>query len=173
MPEIISDQQFIEFYDENIDKIYRFIYFRAPGKQEAQDLASEVFLKAWQYIADGNEVENLRALLYQVARNALTDYYRDKNRRALSLDEVRTADDPKQNLVENPESIIKVIDDNLGLERIKKALKNIKEEYQEVIILRYLNDYSLQEVAELMDKSYGAVRVLVNRSLRALKRELL
>lgn len=172
MPEIVTDQQFLEFYDENIGKIYRFIYFRVSGKQEAQDLTSDVFLKAWQYVADGNKVENLRALLYQVARNSLIDHYRDKDRKTLSLDEARTTDESEKALIESLESVTKVVDNNLGLERIKKALKNIKSEYQEVVILRYLNDYSLREVAELMGKSYGAVRVLVNRGLRALKKEL-
>lgn len=172
MPEIVTDQQFLEFYDENVGKIYRFIYFRVSGKQEAQDLTSDVFLKAWQYVADGNKVENLRALLYQVARNSLIDHYRDKDRKTLSLDEARTTDESEKALIESLESVTKAVDNNLGLERIKKALKNIKSEYQEVVILRYLNDYSLREVAELMGKSYGAVRVLVNRGLRALKKEL-
>lgn len=171
MLQTIDDQQFLEFYDQNADKIYQFVFFRVAGRQEAQDLTSEIFLKAWQYVSGGNEVENLRALFYQIARNQLVDHYRLKDKKVVALQDVQASPEQK-NLVSDAAAINREIDDNLDLERIKKALKGLKEEYQEVVILRYLNDLDLKEVAEIMDKSYGATRVLVTRALTALKKEL-
>lgn len=168
----ISDQQFLDFYDKNIDKIYRFVFFRVPGKQEAQDLTSEIFTKTWQYITEGNEVENLRALLYQIARNTLADYYRLASRSNIGLDQISGSEAKMEGLVTDQEQISDKIDSEIDLQVIKKALANIKQEYQEAVILRYLNDLDLQEVAEIMDKSYGATRVLMTRALSALKKEL-
>ena len=166
--EKITDQQFIDFYDKNVEKIYRFVFFRVPGAQEAQDITSETFTRVWQYVSEGHEIENLRALLYQTARNLLNDYYRLASRRDVALEDGGN----QNNLVSESDILEKKMDKDLNLRRIKKALGNIKEEYQEVIILRYLNDFDLKETAEIIKKSYGATRVLLTRALTSLKKEL-
>jgi len=173
MSQAISDQQFLDFYDQNVDKIYRFVFFRVPGQQEAQDLTSEIFTKTWQYITEGGAIDNPRAFLYQIARNTLADYYRSASRSEVALEAVGESPAGEQpSIDQDQQSINSKIDAELDLRIIKKALSNLKQEYQEAVILRYLNDLELKEMAEIMDKSYGAVRVLVTRALRALKREL-
>ena len=69
-----------EIYDKYIEAIYRFVYFKLGNREEAEDVASEVFLKAWQYLTDSNkrEIRNIRALLYSIARNAVIDCYRQR-----------------------------------------------------------------------------------------------
>jgi len=70
-----NEQKFLEFYDQNITKIYRYIYFRVGSQEIAQDLSSEAFLKTWQYLKDGNFIGNLSAMIYQICRNLIADYF--------------------------------------------------------------------------------------------------
>ena len=65
-----------QIYDRYIERIYRFIFFKVSNQSDAEDIASETFLKVWQYIKEGQPVKNLNALLYSVARNLIIDYYR-------------------------------------------------------------------------------------------------
>jgi len=159
---------FVKVYDEYVQDIYRFIYFKVGKEIEAQDLTSLVFLKAWQHVQSNSLVEGktLRALVYKVARNAIIDHYREGGGKLeLSLDDEN-----------NP---IEIIDENQNLESdldraadlalLRKQLPLLKEEYREVIILRFVNDLSLEEIADVTNKSRGNVRVILHRALSALK----
>lgn len=160
-------EAFIKAYDLYVDQLYRFIYFKVGNREEAEDLSSSVFLKTWNYILE-KKLENpntLKALLYKIARNLIIDHYRKtKGRESVSLDN---------------ENGIKIIDEkqnpNYGLELkadllvLETKLPKLKDEYREVIILRFVNELSIKEIAEILDKSKGNVRVLTYRALNALK----
>jgi len=161
-----------KLYDIYVDEIYRFIYFKVASKEEAEDLTGEVFLKTWQYINGENSkvIDNLRAFLYQTARNTVIDFYRTKGLRKESLDEsceenerlkVDVAD-PKQDLAEK-------IELSSDFEAAKKALQKIKGEYREVIMLRFVEEMNIKEVAEILGKPEGSVRVLLHRAVTSLK----
>src|SRR3989338_645253 len=77
-----------KLYDLYVSRIYRFIYFKIPTAEEAQDITSEVFLKLWEYIREGKAVRSVGPLLFQIARNAIVDFYR---KRASSGPTERTA----------------------------------------------------------------------------------
>ena len=154
---------FSQLYDENIDKIYRFVYLKVNSKETAEDLTSETFLRGWdRFKDDGHNIENPRAFLYRIARNLVTDYYREKGKaQTVSVDYVEV-DDPKQDIEEK--AIF-----NSDLDRVKVSLAAINDDYQDIIICHYLNDLSVPEIAKLMDKSEEAVRVSLHRALKALK----
>lgn len=156
---------FSKIYDEHIDKIYRFIFFKVSSQEIAQDLTSETFLRGWESFKNGNEIENPQAFLYKIARNLVTDHYREKGKtRIVSADYVKITD-PRTNLEEK--AIL-----NSDLDTIRLALTNLKEDYQNVIIWHYLDNFSISEVAKMLDKSEPAVRVQLHRALKALKNEL-
>jgi RNA polymerase sigma-70 factor (ECF subfamily) len=74
-------KEFSKLYDKYIAKIYRFIYLKVNSEEIAQDLCSETFLKGWQAFKNSqNKIENPSAFLYRIARNLVTDYYREKGR---------------------------------------------------------------------------------------------
>jgi RNA polymerase sigma-70 factor (ECF subfamily) len=163
-------EAFIEVYDDHVGEIYRFVYFKIGRKEEANDLTSMIFLKAWNHIQNNSleDAKTLRALLYKVARNSIVDYYREtgnKLRVTASLDD--------------EENRIEVVDEGIGpqermdreadLELIKSKLPLLKEEYREVIIMKFINDLTLEEIAEISGKNKGNVRVLLHRALSALK----
>lgn len=84
-------QAFIEAYDLYIEQIFRFIYFKVGNREEAEDIASMVFLKCWNYVYEGNlgDYHTLKSLLYKIARNTIIDHYRkNQNRKSVSLDDI-------------------------------------------------------------------------------------
>lgn len=162
-------EAFIKAYDLYVNQLYRFIYFKVGNREEAEDLCSAVFLKTWNYILDNSlkEHKTLKALLYKIARNLIIDHYRkNKAKETISLDgdngiEIEVVDE-KQNMA-------KVIELKTDLLVLETKLPELKDEYREVIILRFVNELSIKEVAEILDKPRGNIRVLIFRALKALK----
>ena len=157
---------FSKIYDQYIEKIYRFVFLKVNSQEIAEDLTSETFLKTWESFKEKNqEIENIGAFLYKTARNLVTDYYREKGRAQIVSAELRPVIDPRENLEEKAIS-------GSDLDIIKKALTNLKEDYQNVIIWHYLDDLPIQEVANLLDRTEEATRVLLHRALKALKQSV-
>ncbi|MBZ9572257.1 RNA polymerase sigma factor [Patescibacteria group bacterium] len=160
-----SRKIFSKIYDEYINKIYRFIFLKVSSQEIAEDLCSETFLRGWRAFKNQREIENPPAFLYQIARNLIVDFYRERDKaRIVSTENIRIID-PRVNLEE--EAYL-----NSDLKQIRLVLANLKEDYQDVIIYRYLDDLSIPEIAKILDKSEGAVRVMLHRALKALKNKL-
>lgn len=163
-------EAFIEVYDAHVAEIYRFVYFKIGRKEEANDLTSMIFLKAWNHIQNNSleDAKTLRALLYKVARNSIVDYYREtgsKLRVTASLDDEENRIEVVDEGIDPQERL----DREADLELIKSKLPLLKEEYREVIIMKFINDLTLEEIAEISEKNKGNVRVLLHRALSALK----
>jgi len=163
-----SDRQaFIKAYDSYVDDIYRFIYFKVGSKEEAEDLTSAAFLKSWGYLQNNSltDYKTLKSLFYKIARNLIIDHYRKNNRWAkISINNGTIFDinDERQN-------IAKQVELTLDLVVIETKLTKLKDEYQEVIILRYINELSIKEIADILDKPKGNIRVLIYRAISALR----
>lgn len=159
-------EAFSELYDLYLERIYRFIYFKVSRVQEAEDLSSEVFLRVWQYIKDDTEIENIGAFLYRVSRNVVIDFYRKNyGKETVSLEDHDIIDNLRA------DNLIEKIDSNVQIKGVMEKLDNLKEEYREIILLRYVEEYTLGEIAGIMNRSRGATRVLAHRALEALKKE--
>jgi RNA polymerase sigma-70 factor (ECF subfamily) len=162
-------QAFIEAYDLYIDQIYRFVYFKVVNKEEAEDVTSMVFLKCWNYIYEGNlgDYGTLKPLLYKIARNTIIDHYRKaSNRESVSIDDVANTAvviDEKQDPLE--EAAVSIDFQHV----IENKLPQLKDEYREVIILRFINELSIAEISKILNKTNGNVRVLIHRALDSLQ----
>ena len=154
-----------KLYDLYVDRIFRFVLFKVSSVEEAEDITSEVFLKAWNYIRTATRrIDNLNALLYRMARNAIIDFYREKRRTELPLlPEVQY-----KSIIEKRD-LEQEIDQKIEIKNIQTYLNQIKDEYREVIILRYVEDFSIEEISEMLSKSKGNVRVLLHRALERLR----
>ncbi|OGZ33142.1 MAG: hypothetical protein A2V69_01855 [Candidatus Portnoybacteria bacterium RBG_13_40_8] len=158
---------FGQLYDFYAPKIFRFIRLKVGSQALAEDLSSESFLRIWEYLKEQEREieESFRGLLYRVARNLIVDYYKRKSSQEILID-----DDFKEFLEGH------LIGDDLrvseDVEEVHRALVKIKEEYQDVIIWYYVDELSVPEIAKIMDKSQGAVRVLIHRALKTLKDHL-
>jgi RNA polymerase sigma-70 factor (ECF subfamily) len=171
----MTEQEFINLYKNNLDKVFRFIYFRVDKIEIAQDLTAQVFLKVWQrqipVIASEAKqspaISNPTAFIFRVARNQIIDFYRQKNKTSVSLEKL------KEKGVDLPQrSFISQIELSFEIENLKKSLQRIKPAYSEVIIWHYVDDLSTKEIAQILNKNENNVRVLLHRALEALKKEV-
>jgi len=159
-------ENFSQIYDQCVDKIYRFIFLKVSSQEIAEDLCSETFLKGWQSFKDNNkEIKNPQAFLYQIARNLIVDHYREKGRTQIVSADCVPITDPKIDLEGNA-----LLESDLN--EIKAVLVNLKEEYQEVVIWHYIEDLTIPEIAKMLNKKEGTVRVLLHRALKSLKKEV-
>src|SRR3989344_7488002 len=82
----ITEDKFIELYREHAPKLFKYCYFRVNSKEDAEDLAGQVFMKTWDYITQGNTIDNMRAFLYRSAHNLIVDFYKtSKKDREVSI----------------------------------------------------------------------------------------
>jgi RNA polymerase sigma-70 factor (ECF subfamily) len=174
---------FAEIYDFYIVKIFRFVYLKTNSKETAEDLTSDVFLRYWQYIENsknkgkekgGNsstsstEIEKIGSFLYKIARNLIIDFYRKKEIITTEIDrEIRDKiSDQRQDILAN-------ISRKQDIEELREALSCIKDEYREIIILKYVEDLSTAEIAEITEKSASSVRVQLHRAIKSLERVMM
>lgn len=162
-------EAFIDAYDMYADQIFRFICFKVNSQEDAKDLTSAVFLKAWDYIKNYSisEYKTLRALLYKIARNIVIDYYRKSSneKKNIAIDD----DNINLDLPDDSQDIVKEIDIKIDFKNIINQMQKLKDEYREVIVLKYINELSVSEIAKILDKSTGNVRVLSYRAINALR----
>jgi RNA polymerase sigma-70 factor (ECF subfamily) len=173
---LMKKRQFVKFYDQYAPRIYRFVYLKVNSPQDSEDLTSEAFFKFWQNFANKNEkIDNPRALLYRITNNLVIDFYRKKSRTELISD----PEDGVLAKIEDKTDLNRKISLDSDIKEVKKALnqlkgeyQNIIGEYQNIIIWHYLDDFSAKEIAQIMEKPEGNIRVLIHRALKALKQTL-
>lgn len=154
---------FGEFYQLHLNEIYRYILFRVNDHNEAEDLTAKVFLDAWESLTrarHGQKIENIRSWIYRIARNKVTDYHRARK---------------PQPIDETPESKLQggwlehELDDLFVSRKLAEGVRRLQANYQEVIILRFINELSHAEVAEIMNITESHVRVLQYRALHKMR----
>lgn len=158
-------EDFEKIYIEYSDRIYKYIYLSTSDPYLAEDITSEAFLriwKAWKKI----KPDFMQALLYKTAKNILIDYYRkNKNAKKVSLEEtVEKGIEPSYD-----EDLIERIHKDVNLEKINKALKLLPENLRDVLVLRFIDDLSAKEAADILDTTEVNIRVLQFRGLKKLK----
>ena len=152
-------------YDRYQPQIYRFIYLKVSHREEAEDLTHQAFLKSWEKITE-YEFQGFpfSAWLYRIARNLIIDHYRLKKNN-LSLDEIDEIVELKTE--NNP--IVSATEKKLEMERVKKAINQLNSDQQDVIILRFIEEFSIQETASILNKTEGAIKLIQHRAIKNLK----
>jgi RNA polymerase sigma-70 factor (ECF subfamily) len=158
-------EAFIKAYDEYADKIYRFVYFKIGNEEDAKDLTSAIFLKTWNHINNSRlaDEKTLKALFYKIARNSVIDYYRSSRREECMEKEILS------NAIDEKNDLLNQASVSSDWESVKIKMLELKDEYREILLLKYIEELSIGEIAKILDKSKGNVRVLIFRALKALK----
>jgi len=160
----LNKTSFAKIYDSNIDKIYKFIYYKTYHKETAEDLTSQTFLKALEKFHQYNpEKGSISSWLYQIARNLVTDYYRLK-RNTVDIDDVWDLQDD-QNIeldMENKEQ----------LEELREVLKKLPADQRDILILRVWLDLTYNDIAQVLGKTEGACKMMFSRLISRLRKEL-
>lgn len=156
-------QAYGELYDLYADRIRKFLFFKLPRKEDAEDLLHETFLRAWEYMTS-SLVEDVGALLFRIARNLIADFYRKKKPEALT--------EALEASLHDESDIEHATDTHLAGEKALEALRGMKGEYQEVLVMRYLGEMEIDEIAVALTKTPNNIRVLLHRAKTALKKIL-
>lgn len=148
-------------YEDYADAIYRHCYFRVFDKELAKDLVQETFAKTWRYLASGREVLNGQAFLYKVATNLMIN--RSRKKKEISLDMLQEQGfDPGTDQRASLENFI-------AGKKVFEELDRLDDRYSQVITMRFVDDLSPQEIADILGESENAVSVRLHRALKKLK----
>jgi len=154
-----------QLYEENFDRIYRYIVLKIGDRTEAEDMTQQVFLNVLKSISSYKwKGMPFTSWLYRIAHNQIVDYLRKKSRRAtVPIDESIAAagDDPERSVL-----------GKIEIEEVAVAAKKLTAAQQEVISLRFAGELSVAECAKAMGKSEGAVKALQHSAIVALRRVL-
>jgi RNA polymerase sigma-70 factor (ECF subfamily) len=153
-------------YDRYQPMIYRFVAVKVGRREDAEDITHQVFLSAWQNVAGYRDLGHpFSSWLYHIARNQVIDHYRAR-KQDVSLD------------VLDIESIIGAaasqvdLSVKLDLEKTIRAVRQLKADYQDVVLMRFVEDLSVRETAKAMKRSEGAVKLLQHRAIKELQKLL-
>jgi len=150
-----------EIYITYSDKIYRYLYWHLGDVYLAEDLTSEVFLKVFKNLRKFKD-GYVQAWIYRIAKNLLIDHYRKKKTKSLEeLQEVAVDD-----------QIIEKLSKDESAKKLREAVSKLPDNLKEVVILRFFEEMSASQVAEILDITDGNVRILQFRALKKLKEEL-
>jgi RNA polymerase sigma-70 factor (ECF subfamily) len=157
-----GDQEaFSEIYNLFFDKIYTFIYFRVNHKEIAEDLAEDVFMKAFQRISKLKEPKAFEGWIYQIARNTVIDYYRSK-KQVVALEEV-------ENTIQYEHALVDVIELEAQQRIFLELLNELGAEQKAVIKMKFFEHLENETIATQLNKTEGAIRVIQHRALSRLK----
>lgn len=152
-----------KLYDLYANRLYRFISFKIPTNEQAEDILQETFLKAWRALPKLSLVDlNFSAWLYKIARNLVNDYYRAVKRR------------PTPETIENYYDLTSSADTfketatTFDLAILRQAVTKLSPAYRQILELRFIQEFSVEETAQIMGKTTVAVRITQHRAIKKL-----
>jgi len=149
-----------EVYNRFYEKIYSFIFLKTQNESKSEDLTGEVFIKFIDYVKE-HDVDNVNALLYKIARNLIIDDVRKKKEDLIGDDVLNTITDNTENKL-----------DLISNEQLMEVISSLTDDYRDVIVMYYINDMTIREIADVFNKTEGAIRTMLSRAIKALKKEL-
>lgn len=153
---------FGKLYDMHMDRVYRHIYYRVGNESDAEDLTQQVFLRAWQAIGRYRKSSSpFIAWLMTISHNLVVDHYRTKKDRAYVEAETLASDSAS-----NPEHAAEV---DFERQRLRRAVLQLKPDQQQVVMLRFMEGFQFAEIASLLGKKEGHIRVILHRALVLLR----
>jgi RNA polymerase sigma-70 factor (ECF subfamily) len=159
------EADFVVAYEQHADAIFRHCFFRIHHRERAQELMQDTFAKTWKYLAKGKTVLNIRAFLYKTANNLVIDEVRQKKRRPTSsLDELQ-----EQGFDVGNDDDAEAMKQHIDAQKIMEVLKEVKQPYQDVLIMRHIDGLSPAEIAEIKGESANVISVRINRAEKQLR----
>lgn len=166
----MNKNEFEKFYQANLDKIFRFVYYRVNVDRElAEDLVSEIFMKALENFERYDDKISASAWLFTIAKNHLANYWRDR-KSTLSLDVVQeTEDGVIQVDLAVVESTAAASATRLDLD---KYLDKLGQPERDIVTFHYLYGYNYAEIARFLSLSESAVKVAAHRALKKIRENI-
>lgn len=159
----------------HMDALYRTALRMTKNQSDAEDLVQETMVKAYRFWDKFEPGSNCRAWLFKIMTNIFINEYRSKSRTPVSVN----MDDIDDNFLygqlaslspeKNPEEQLfaKIFDDD-----VKKAIEELPDDFRLVVVLSFLEDFSYQEIADIVDLQLGTVKSRLHRGRKLLQKKL-
>ncbi len=149
---------FLELYDAFSDEIFRFALSQTRNRELSLDLAQETFIKTWDYLQKGKSIDMGRAFLYKTCRNLIIDYRRKK--RFESLDAILENQVPAE--LADTEHV--PAGTEIDRQQMMERLKNLPSQHYEILVMRYIQELTLAEIANVYKESENTISVRIHRA---------
>jgi RNA polymerase sigma-70 factor (ECF subfamily) len=161
-----NSKVFGELYERYVRRIYTYIYYRTGNHEDAEDLTSRVFQKAFVHLPRyENQGLPFSAWLYRIAHNIVANWYRDQSRKKV----VGLDDTAHHSAEENPDVVAERTSEEQMLLAVVRCLP---PERQQILILKFAEGYSNEEIGDILGRSEGAIKSLYHRTLLELREEM-
>ncbi len=159
-------EAFGSLYEEYVERIYNYIYYRTGNPYDAEDLTARVFMRAMRHIENYHDRGlPFSAWLYRIAHNLVANWHRDNHRRKeIPLDEGLLPFHPG----EHPEYELLRLEER---ERLVKVIRYLPVDRQQLLILKFVEHLSNAEIGQIMGKTEGAIKSLYHRTLLTMRDE--
>lgn len=167
-----QERAFLEAFDQHSDALFRHAYFRLSDRERAYDLVQDAFLKAWDHLGKGGEVQHYKSFLYRILNNLIIDEYRKK--KSGSLDEL-LEDDARAPAIEAvmAQGSLREKEEELDelqlVEQILSRMPELPATYREVLTMRFVDGLGTGEIAEMLEVTENVISVRIHRGLAKLK----
>ena len=152
-------------YERYVERIYNYIYFRVGGAGDAEDLTAKVFFKALRNIGGYRHMGlPFSAWLYRIAHNLVANYHRDRFKiQEMSIENLIVEDTNRSSA---PEHMMETKQEN---DFLMSLVNDLSSQKRELIILKYVQKLSNEEIGQIFGKTEGAIKSLYHRTLVELK----
>lgn len=155
-----------QLYQEYRDAVYRFLALKLPRHEDVDEVGSDVFLRGWEYMTS-NMVEYPQALFYKIAENLIAAFYQQRARRP---QEALT--DAMEETIPGQTSLAEEVAAADGMAKLLEKIDQLKDEYRQVLLLKYVDELSVEEIAVQLGKTANNVRVILFRARESIKKIL-
>lgn len=165
-----QEAAYLEAFNTYSDVLFKHAHFRVSNREKALDLVQDTFLKTWDYMQGGGEVQEFKSFLYRILNNLIIDEYRRK--KSSSLDEIMENDTGDMEMKLSEGSVRELedsIDEREALEMIRGRIPDLPDTYREVITLRYVDGFTPKEIAAMTGISENVVSVRIHRGTHKLR----
>jgi len=152
--------------------IYNFIFRLTRDMSSTEDLTQEVFIKVWKNLSRFNQNKSFKVWIFSIARNTAYDFLKKKKSLPFAFFEDEEGNNWIDNIADDkilPNEILEKAD---LAKNIEKSLGKIPKNYQIILLMRYQDDFSLMEIAEILKKPYNTIKSQHQRALQCLKKFL-
>ncbi|WP_216827393.1 RNA polymerase sigma factor [Alkalihalobacterium elongatum] len=167
---LTGDQQAIqELHDRYVDRIFHYIYIQTNSYHDTEELLQDVFFKAARQLDRFEGKSSFKTWIFKIARNVVIDYYRKKKKERNSI---AIESQLLEDLVGKDESAENIFIRNIHIDEVLQSIDKLPSHYQTVLHLRFIEDFSIKETAEIMGKTTLAVKSLQHRARNALSAQI-
>lgn len=155
--------EFTRYYEDHKNLIFNYLLYRVGfNRGLAEDLTSEVFLKAWKAFASYDRSRSFKTWIFTVAHNHLVNFYVSRKKDTLSLDDAIQ-------VVKEDGSNAEDLSKKLEVKNVLEIVDELPEGQREVVVMKYVNDLRNEEIAQALGKEEGAVRTALSRAIATIR----